>query len=351
MPEGTIVTVLGAGASRGSGFPLADDFFPRVKAWGDSLGEDCRQLRRVIDYVVRRAQELGCFTPDDLAFRMYQTRYSENRNVAGALLYYGRIVTDAFFLHIERQVTTSSMQPFKDYWHEVIGPYSHNWRTGIPRTKHRLVTFNYDRVAELAFCRYFPEIANNGLDLYGLNMLNTGFSDWRSGLQFGDKSFCFLKLHGSVGIQLGRNEPLAFFDQHFFHHAKHLGTDTPVLNDDLYFEPVSNQDDMPRRKFSPLVAFPVDKQHVESGGSEYNFKDYIDAVGAKARQVFTEAERIEIIGYSFRSPDKRWLVSLLQAASQARKFIINPHARSICQDLEHRDGVTNVAPDERRWGE
>jgi hypothetical protein len=99
------------------------------------------------------------------------------------------------------------------------------------------------------------------------------------------------------------------------------------------------------------VAFPVDKQNIESGYDEYNFKDYIDAVGSKARQIFVEAEKIEIIGYSFRAPDKKWLVSLLQNAPQARKLVINPHARRICEDLEHRDDVTNLTPIERRWGE
>jgi hypothetical protein len=350
MPEGTIVTVFGAGASRGCGFPLANDLFPKVKAWGDSLGEDCRQLQRVIDYVVSRAQELHCLTPDDLALQMYQTASGENRDVAGALIYYSRIITDAFFLHNERQVTTSSMQPFKDYWHEVVGPYSRQWRTGIPSTKHRLVTFNYDRIAELTFCRYFPQIVNNGLDLYGPDMLNTGFSAWRSGLEFQDESFCYLKLHGSVGVRpVGRDEDLAFFDQHFVHYG--VANNNPEINDNFYFEPSSNQDDLPRRKFTPLIVFPVDKQNVESGSGEYNLKDYIDAVGTKARRVFADAERIEIIGYSFRPPDKRWLVSLLQAAPGARKLIINPHARRICQDLEHREGVTNLVPIEERWGE
>ncbi len=91
--------------------------------------------------------------------------------------------------------------------------------------------------------------------------------------------------------------------------------------------------------------------HVESGGQEYNFKEYIDAVGTKAREIFRQAERIEIIGYSFRAPDKKWLVSLLGNAPEAKKLIINPHARSICEELEHRDGLTNLVPVQRRWGE
>jgi hypothetical protein len=328
---------------------LADDFFPRVKAFGESLGENCRRLQQVIEHVVTKAQELDCLTPDDLALRMYQTRYGENRDVTINVLYYARIVTDAFFLHMERQAATSAMRTFKDYWHEVVGNYSQNWRTGFPSTKHRLVTFNYDRIAELSFVRHFPEIATNGMDLYGPRMLNTGFSGWKSGLKFED-GFCYLKLHGTVGVMpLGRNEIGAAFGDRFVHYATALANEKPEITDNLYFEPGENG--LPKRKLIPLIAFPVDKQHVESGGEEYNFKDYIDAVGTKAREIFRQAERIEIIGYSFRAPDKRWLVSLLLTAPEARKLVINPHAKRICEELEHRDGVANLVPIERRWGE
>jgi len=349
MEDGYVITVLGAGASVGCGYPLADDFFAGVKTFGQSVSEKCPRLSQVIDYVVAKAGELGCLTPDDLALRMYQTRYGENRDEAINVLYYARTVTDAFFLATEGQVSPPAVRAYKDYWHEVLGNYSQSWRSGFPNTKHRLVTFNYDRVAELAFVRHFPEIANNGLDLYGPGMLNTGFSGWRSGLKFGD-GFCYLKLHGGIGVTpIGRNEVEAAFGDCFIHYAVALSNTKVEITDNLYF--AAGGDRLPKRKFTPLVAFPIDKQHVESGGEEYNFKDYIDAVGTKAREIFRKAERIEIIGYSFRAPDKKWLVSLLQGAPGARKLVINPHAKRICEELEHRDGVTNLVPLERCWGE
>src|SRR5947199_4267374 len=206
MQNGHIITVLGAGASAGCGYPLADDFFARVKIFGESVAEKCPRLSRVIDYVVAKAKELDCLTPDDLALRMYQTKHGESRDEAISVLYYARVVTDAFFLQTERQVSPSIIRPFKDYWHEVLGNYSQNWRAGFPKTKHRLVTFNYDRIAELSFVRHFPEIVSSGLDLYGPRMLNTGFSGWKSALEFSD-GFCYLKLHGTVGVMpVGRNE-------------------------------------------------------------------------------------------------------------------------------------------------
>jgi hypothetical protein len=351
MDDGTTVTVFGAGVSRHCGFPLADDFFPGASAFGESLGEKCPQLRRVIEHVVKRAQELECLTPDDLALRMYQTRVGDGRQATIDTLYYARIVTDAFFLHLERQVSGSMMRAFQEYWHEVVGSYTQNWRAGMPATKHRLVTFNYDRVAELAFLRFFPEIANNGIDLYGPGMLNTGFSGWRSGLKFEDRTFCYLKLHGTAGVKpFGADEYATAFGDHFGHYAS-LGDAKFEITDELYFEGPAQENSLPKWKLAPLIAFPVDKQYVESGGFEYSFKNYIGAVGAKARQVFSQAERIDIIGYSFRAPDREWLVALLANAPQADKVVINPHAKQICEGLSRRDGITKLTAIERRWGE
>jgi hypothetical protein len=98
----------------GCGYPLADNFFPRAKAFGESVADKCPLLKRVIDYVVGKAEELDCLTPDDLALRMYQTRYGGTRDEALTVLYYSRTITDAFFLHTERNVSASTMRAFKD---------------------------------------------------------------------------------------------------------------------------------------------------------------------------------------------------------------------------------------------
>src|SRR5881296_764455 len=95
---GNTITVFRAGTSGRCGFPLADDFFPRVKTFGESLDDRFRQLQRVIEHVVERAQALDCSTPDDLALQMYQTAQGENYYAAGNTLYYARIVTDARLL-------------------------------------------------------------------------------------------------------------------------------------------------------------------------------------------------------------------------------------------------------------
>jgi hypothetical protein len=354
MDDGTIVTVLGAGVSSGSGFPLARDLFPRVREFGESLGDSCHKLRLVIEHVVKKADELGCLTPDDLALQMYQRRFGGVKNYDAALntLYYSRIATDALFLHIERQTSSQTMQPFVDFWHDVIGSYSEKWGAGFPPTKHRLVTFNYDRMPELVLSRHFPEIAGDSYhpkDLYGPNVLNAALS-YYSGLEFREDNFCYLKLHGSIGIiPVGKNEIDADFGHRSIHYAS-LGGTSPEISDNLYFEDTLNETGLPKRKFTPLIAFPADKQRIEEGGQEYNLEDYIKAIRSKANDIFSKAESIRIVGYSFRAPDKKWLIELMRGAPKGAAIIVqNPHAKALCAKLEHFDGFKNVIPIEESW--
>jgi hypothetical protein len=354
MNDGTIITVFGAGTSAQCGFPLARDLFQRVKEFGESLGDRCPKLRLVIDQVIKKTAELGCSTPDDLALQMYQRRYGGIQNYHQTLntLYNSRVVTDALFLHTERQMSPQTMQPFVDFWHEVLGSYSDKWRAGFPSTKHRLVSFNYDRMPELALSHHFREVAGdayNPKDLYGPDVLNTGLS-YYDGLKFRDASFSYLKLHGSIGITpVGKNEDLAIFGHHFVHYAP-LGRTTPEISDDLYFENTFDESGLPKRKLTPLIAFPADKQRIEEGGSEYNLEDYIKAIRAKANEIFSKAESIRIVGYSFRAPDKKWLIELMRTAPKGAKIIVqNPHAKEICRKLMLFDGFKDVVPIEESW--
>jgi hypothetical protein len=151
MSDQSIVTVLGAGASASCGYPLAADLFPRLEEFGNTLGENRRLLKIAIEHVIAKARELECLTPDDLAFQIEQRRLGGPDNYQAALrtLFYARIATDLFFLHLEQQVTAESMQRFRGYWHDALGAFSDRWFSGFPATRQRLLSFNYDRIPEL----------------------------------------------------------------------------------------------------------------------------------------------------------------------------------------------------------
>lgn len=175
------------GASAGCGYPVAADLFPRLKEYGESVRANCPLLHSAIEYVVAKATDMGCLTPDDLALQVLQRRRGGDKNYQAALntVFYARIATDAFFLHLEAQVTPLMLQRIKDS--------SDTWLGEVPNTNHRLVTFNYDRIPELVFARFFPALAAvSSKDLYGADILNTGFGS--TNLEFGESRFAISNL-------------------------------------------------------------------------------------------------------------------------------------------------------------
>jgi len=81
--EQLIITILGAGASVKCGYPLANALFSQIGDFGSSLGNGCEHLKKAIDQVIKKADELKCTTPDELAFQIDQRlddSWSENRH-------------------------------------------------------------------------------------------------------------------------------------------------------------------------------------------------------------------------------------------------------------------------------
>ena len=166
--EQLILVVLGAGTSAGCGYPMAADFFAKLQAYGSSLASDSQKLRRVIEHVVTEAEQSGSLTVDDLAriALLRRTGGMENYNRALRTLRLARIATDAFFLHLESQMDRAAMEPMKNLWHEILGPSTDESAHDFPPTRYRLVSFNYDRVPEITFARFFSGSSNVQFDPY-----------------------------------------------------------------------------------------------------------------------------------------------------------------------------------------
>ena len=353
------MTVLGAGASASCGYPLAYDFLPRLEAYSKVVGENCPRLKIAIDHVVSRSRELNCLTPDDLAFRVHQLRAGGVPRYRAALrtLIYARIATDALFLHLEHQLSDQAMGRYRDYWHEAAGPLSDDWYSRFPDTKHRLLSFNYDRLPEIALLRYFPVLtgmaAGNLKDIYGPAVLNTGLSYApEAGCEFAADSFSYLKLHGSVGIEpFGKNEIAWDFGHRFRHYAPFGAEPTASINDGMYFhENQLDPDGMPAWKTGPLVVFPTDKQRIEAGGQDYNLDQHVGAVRRQATAIFEDARVIRIVGYSFAAPDRPWLISMLRVAPDDVEIVIkNRQPQELVDVLTQDEGFANVSGRTETW--
>jgi hypothetical protein len=187
------------------------------------------------------------------------------------------------------------------------------------------------------------------LDIYAQNVLNTGLS-YHGGCEFAEGKFCYLKLHGSIGVEpLGENEIDAHFG-HFFRHYSAIGNSSDKLTDDSYFKKESDKDGLPVPKIIPLIAFPADKQRIEGGGRDYNFEKYINALKPQAEAAFREASEIRVIGYSFAAPDKQWLIDMMRLAPPETEIIVhNPEAVRLCKELTVYDHFKNVTALDDYW--
>lgn len=345
------VIVLGAGASVACGYPAAANFFERLSTYGKSLDTEAAKLRIAIQHVVDRAADVEALTIDDLARLALLRRGGgmQNYDNAWRTASLARIVTDAFFLHLEREIPHGALEAFKGLWHEIIGPITDDLAHEFPQTRYRLVSFNYDRLAEIAFNRSFTGAGTAQYDIYSSTILNTGLNR-DEGPKFRDGKFSFLKLHGSVGVcPFGPSENDRFFGHFFGHYAPLSQSSSPAVNDDTYFKDELDQHGLPVWKNLPLIVFPADKQRVEAGGEDYNFREYITAIRGQAAKIFAAATRIVVIGYSFQPADKQWLISLLRSAPEAKKIIFNPHAEQIVEYLRIFDELTNLHAIQGRW--
>lgn len=348
--DGLIITVLGAGASVGCGYPQAKDLFPQIREFGISLGDSCTKLKNAIDHVVKEAERLQCETPDDLALLTHQQRGDFNAQQQSYLtLSYARIATDAFFLSLEQQVTPTHLKPYKDYWHEVFGFYRDNIGKNLSTTSHRLFTFNYDRLPEKALIHWYPQLTSNGRnnEIHGTTMLNSGLTSFDN-QGVADDWFCYLKLHGTIGAfpitsnQMGYN-----FGDRVKHHSSLFNTNVDIC-DTLYFKESKDENPLTKIKIHPLIVFPCDKQRIESGGQDLYLADYIKTIKESVEKVFRRAKEIRVIGYSFQAPDKQWLLDLIRLAPNAKLKLLNPDATNIAQSIRFNDDL-NFTPFDSKW--
>ena len=99
------------------------------------------------------------------------------------------------------------MQRFKDIG-TTLGGFTDDWFGGFPFTKQRLLSFNYDRIPELALLRFSSAAAGQP---HSLDMRTRCIEHWvelpRRMRICSIKIWSYLKLHGSIGIEpLGEDE-------------------------------------------------------------------------------------------------------------------------------------------------
>ena len=195
-------------------------------------------------------------------------------------------------------------------------PGSGDWRQRFQNTRCHLLTFNFDRLFEMALLRMFGMDADTQL-LYGEDILNSGLHHCMGeSMGFKNDRFCFLKLHGSVGMRIheeyGQPRYYPYLDG-----AK--PGENIELNDDRFLARSANP--LPQdRDPEPLIVFPFEKDFVRSGSpNRLAFREYITSVWQQAERVMESASEIWFIGYSFAMMDRTAVIALLTRAKQCQR--------------------------------
>lgn len=347
---GTRVYVLGAGCSYDPlhGYPLAKDFLPALQSYSAKIASapDCQRIKKAVDdtaALLMQCQSGACHasTIDQLINLILNNRCDEQLKALnphatghGVDLKYGavrkaKIATAACFLDMEGPALHQQIGKYRNFIQRKIldeTGLSVPCQTRLERSSARVLTFNYDRLFELAFYGAFADQYLKRFFPYQAEALNSGLTAFGEIGEFAKDRFCFAKLHGSVGMLCVEDA----WGQKTFHLRNVADWKEEAINDGLFFpaKPVV------RVEAEPMIVFPYEKDFVVSGReNKLPFRDYITKVWAHAAYVLQQASEIWIIGYSFDPTDCMYLVERLRRAEKCERVIVQNLAAE-CDRIE-----------------
>jgi hypothetical protein len=350
VAERARVYVLGAGCSyhEQHGYPLAKQFIPALDAYATKIAgdPDCQRIVGAVDSTLKllAACQSGArhvFTTDQLINLVLGGGCDEVLQAIKAPLAWdkislrndavrqAKIATAACFLEKEVEVRQHQMGRYREFIQsEVFGGtgVSDSCHAKLRKSSARILSFNYDRIFELAFFAGFADAYIGQYSAYSAEVLNSGLQYTGELVDIAPDRFCFLKLHGSVGLTCQENA---------FGRDIHEVFDVSKWKDekitDAMLCPLATAGAFPAE---PLIVFPYEKDFILSGkNNSLPFRAYIDNVWAAATQVLQGAAEIWVIGYSFDPTDSKYLLDRIRQAEGCERIVIQNTAPE-CDRIE-----------------
>ena len=348
---GLRVYVLGAGCSydEQNGYPLAKGFLSELETYAAKIHGrmDCQGIEKSVQQTVGLLKYYKCrqyqaSTIDQLINLILKNQCDERLGVMGppesqrnAALRSGavrnaKISTAACFLDKEEQVLDRLVPKYQTSIRNIFndGNISTPCSARLQNSNARVFTFNYDRLFELAFfgAGILDEYANHSAPY---ELLNSGLNvDNTALLQILEDRFCFVKLHGSIGIRC-KDENMS--GSSICRDGNIAKWTPPKVTDEMFFGscvPGLLRDE-------PLVVFPYEKDFIlknQTNGPPPRF--YIKKVWASAKKAFQNARDIFIIGYSFSDEaDSDYLIELLREAKVCRQIELQNISHQECDRI------------------
>jgi hypothetical protein len=336
------IFILGAGCSANYGYPLGGALVDELVKFGDnklsSYSNGYPFIRRAVASAISLAEEFpGADTLDKLV-SLAEERYksgSQQEEFTDTQILDAKIAVSALFLEKESEARKSTLKGYEEYLLPSVFGGDNHWPRARTNCGCCVLTFNYDRLFEIAFLDYFRSCHTQlkSDPLYGKQILNSGIGiGRRKPIEIEASQFCFLKLHGSVGLwaRMCKTNQQTKDYRDYGENSPHFIFDLSQLEQQL-------KDDKGCYKWEPLIAFPHEKQRFMSDSpGQFVQGPYIGKVWDHAATILQEPCEVTVIGYSFAPLDRDHVVTnLLRKAPPTTKIKIeNKCVNAVRKTLE-----------------
>ena len=357
--SGTKVFILGAGCSANCGYPLGKGLAGQLEEFQAEISGRFPIIEQCVRDTSNLAKQFPKFdTLDQLTkhaeddFNSWRRRErssawdnvdQQRENLLDKQIADAKIATGTMFLAKENKAQKIGLQNYERFIASIFG--GEPWQEGVKAASCHVLTFNYDRLFEIAFFNHFKHFDSQSVFLYGNDALNSGFNP-----QFGQVEkvepkpgqFSFLKLHGSAGWWVRKN--LEQPAQRYYWspappHQSLQQIEEMLKKHGVYFSDTLNKPNAPMTPpWESLITFPHEKQRsLANRQFGFSYNPYICQIWDHAATLLASATEVKIIGYSFSAIDSRHMVeTLLNKATQCKKIIIqNPDVQNVKAALAH----------------
>jgi len=336
----TKVAILGAGCSLDYGYPIANQMRSHMSDFATSIELTAPKLHKLVCNTLELFDELAAQgspaqTLDDLAWLVHQGKI---RAKAGTfqdehghrLVEDAKAVVSAMFLAKESSPGAKTLAGYRSFLRRVF-PNSTRCEQALAGSPWRVLTFNYDRLFELAFRQHFTVDPTKAF--YGESLLNSGLYPLApEKVEINTSRFSLLKLHGSVGFSSIEE----YGECNHYHMIPDLLKSEPISDEAFFFG--KGQGIYSNRIKPSLIVFPHEKNHLkEYPGNILPFRAYIPKVWSAAAEFVAAADELSIIGYSMPEPDWASMENLLNNTKPSCHIVVqNPEAEKIAVKMRIR---------------
>jgi len=250
-----------------------------------------------------------------------------------------KIAVSTMFLNREQKARDTGLRSYERFIASLFG--GGKWDEVMRSAPDcHVLSFNYDRLFEIAFLKYFQSSDFSSISLYGNQVLNSGFNCRVNGgfdkVEPTAGKFSFLKLHGSSCWWVKKNlhQPK---QRYYWPSEPTIPTNLQDIENLLkkngvYTSETLNRSNARNFPWEALITFPHEKQRsLENPQLGFSYNPYICQIWDHAASLLASAKEVKVIGYSFGAIDSRHMVNeLLNKATQCQKIIIqNPAEQDV----------------------